>query len=685
VPSPLRHVPVLRWRWVLPAALLLLGFHVSPFGAALDRAFFDLASRHPMRRAEPPPNSALVFVDEDTLETLKKIDSGMRWPLPRYAWAGFIAALHRAGAAKIVFDFTFFERDARDEFDLILANVAAAVPSVVLGRTEKRTPVFWDSAFIARNAALFPNSRMGNVDFLPDDDGLVRHYEMPGSLTALAFDPAPTSGGGLLHWHGGLADIQARGTVPVLSAARFIVRGNEIIRRLIKASPNLTVEEFARALAQEPQLTDDPAFAAVRGRTVFVGANAAATYDVKPTPVGKFEPGTLIHWTAWANLVSDDFITPWPRSTALAVALLGGVVIVGVGLARPGLLIPVFAALGFSAVVFGTAYAGLSAGWFLPPATPMLGAMLTLLGVAAESFWTEQRRKREIQAMFGSYVDPAVVALLVRDPGAIRLGGERRKATVFFSDLAGFTDLSEKIPPEQLLDVINLYLQEMSDCVLAHHAYVDKYIGDAVMAVFGAPQPTSDHAIDACRSAIAARGVLERINAQLAQTYGHRLTMRIGINTGEMIVGNLGSERKRNYTVLGDAVNLASRLEAANKEFGTDILLGETTARGVADHFATRPLTRLRVKGKLEAIEVHELLASHADLTPAQRDFLTPYLAGYSRYATRQFAGAVEFFQRALAARPADRVTAELLRTSVAFVQAPPPADWEPIVTLETK
>ena len=152
--TPLRNVPVLRWRWVLPATLLVLAFHLSPFGAALDRAFYDLASRHPVHRAAPPGNSAMVFVDEATLAVASELD-GMRWPFPRYAFAGLIAALDRAGAAKIVFDFTFFERSDRTEFDLILANVAAAVPTVVLGRTEKRTPIFWDDTFVAKNSALF--------------------------------------------------------------------------------------------------------------------------------------------------------------------------------------------------------------------------------------------------------------------------------------------------------------------------------------------------------------------------------------------------------------------------------------------------------------------------------------------------------------------------------------------------
>ncbi|MGH7959840.1 MAG: adenylate/guanylate cyclase domain-containing protein, partial [Opitutaceae bacterium] len=423
------------------------------------------------------------------------------------------------------------------------------------------------------------------------------HYTVPGSLAALAFNPPATVAGGLLRWRGSLQDLITSGGLPVLSAVRFIVRGNELIRRMTAASPGLTPDELARALAAEPPLADDPAFTAMCGRTVFVGANASGIYDVKPTPVGKFEPGTLIHRTAWANLAGGGFIRLLPRATALGLAVAGSLLIIGAGRFRPGVTLAGLVTAGFCIVVLAGAYAAMSFGWFLPPATAIVAATLTLLGVAVESFWTEQRRKREIQTMFGSYVDPAVVELLLRDPEAIRLGGERRDATVYFSDLVGFTDLAEKIPAEQLVAITNMYLQEMSDCLIGYGAYIDKYIGDAVMAVFGAPQATTDHALAGCRGALAARGVLAQINERLAGTQRRPLRMRIGINTGEMIVGNVGSARKRNYTVLGDAVNLASRLEAANKEFGTEILLGERTARAVADEFVTRPLTRLRVKG----------------------------------------------------------------------------------------
>ncbi|MEO6874989.1 MAG: adenylate/guanylate cyclase domain-containing protein, partial [Opitutaceae bacterium] len=338
-------------------------------------------------------------------------------------------------------------------------------------------------------------------------------------------------------------------------------------------------------------------------------------------------------------------------------------------------------------IIVPLAYAGISFGVFFPPATPVAAVVLTLLGVVTESFWREQERKREIQAMFGAYVDPGVVAQLVRDPDSIRLRGEKRDATVFFSDLAGFTDLSEKLKdhPEQMVEVVNAYLDETSECLLNHGAYVDKYIGDAVMAVFGVPQPMPDHALAACRAALGAQKLITGINARYADAVGVKLAVRIGLNTGELIVGNVGSSRKKNYTVMGDTVNLASRLEGANKAFGTGILIGEETARRVQGVLATRPLARLRVKGKQEAIEVHTLLGEPGELTPGERDFLAAYRAGYDAYVNRRFAEAAAALAKAGEILPHDLTTQRLREESARYSQTPPPPEWEPILTLESK
>jgi adenylate cyclase len=622
-------------------------------------------------------------MDESTMSALSTQGLGGTWPPPRATFAALIAGLERAGAAHIVLDFIFLDHSAAAEQDALLGGLAAATPAVSLARMRTQPPAFWDAAFVKAHPALFAVPRTGDVDSQPDPDGVIRRSPATGSLAATAL-PAPITPAheGLLRWHGGLAQLSAHG-VPVLSASRFIIAGLPIVSRLADAAPDADPTALARALATEPALTG-PGFDAVRGRTVFVGANAPGTFEQKPFPISGLEPGVLLHWTAWANLSSDGFIRPLSPVAALALAALFIATLALAG-TRRGIVFPLLVAASLVVVTFAATYAALSFGAFFPPATPGAAAFFAMLGVTVEKFWVERRRRHEVQAMFGSYIDPAIVETLVRDPNAIRLGGERREATVFFCDLAGFTDLSEQVSAEELLELINGYLQETSDCLMEHGAYVDKYIGDAVMAVFGAPKPLANHALAACRAALAAQRILAARNVILARTHGRTLGLRIGVNTGQMIVGNVGSERKKNYTVLGDPVNLASRLEGANKEFGTAILLGETTAALVRDHLVIRPLTALRVKGKLHAVHVAELIGEPADITPAQREFLTVYGEGHALYTTRQFAAAATVLAHAAALSPNDLMTQNLLSEALHFAAEPPPADWQPVLSLKSK
>ena len=663
-----------------------MAFHFLPFGSpALDRAFFDTASRHPYRPPPLPANSAFVMVDDATLKLLGREPYSQRWPLPRAYFAGLLAALDRAGSERIVVDVTFLEHAESADQDALLAAVASGSPKVILARTKELPPAFWGDDFRRQHAALFAGPRTGLVEFPADEDGVARAYEVPDSLAAAALGHPTENAGGLLRWHGGLKEVEALG-VPVVPAAHFFEVGLPLVDRLSQQVPDSSPEGMARALAAEPTLSAAAA-ERVRGRVVFVGANASSTFDLKALPVGKIEPGVLLHWTAWTNLVAGGFVAALPRWSALLAACIAALLLLLVANRQTALKGPAALTFLLVALLVPAAYAGISLGWYFPPATTVAALALALLGIVAERYWLEQARKREIQAMFGAYVDPEVVAQLVRQPDSINLRGERREATVFFSDLVGFTDLSEKLKdqPGQMVEVVNAYLEVTSECLHNQGAYVDKFIGDAVMAVFGVPRPRADHAMDACLAALAARQALDGVNQRYATSVGVTLAVRIGLNTGEMIVGNVGSSRKKSYTVMGDAVNLASRLEGANKEFGTDIMLGETTARLVAGRMAIRPLTRLRVKGKQEAIEVYELIGTPGTLRPDQREFLAAYLPGYAHFTARRFGEAAGDFRRALAARPDDDVTRELLQESLAFAQAPPPADWEPILTLKSK
>jgi len=663
--------------------VLIVAFHFVSFGGpALDRAFFDNASRHPFRPTPVPAASALVLIDESTLKVLSET-KGMRWPFPRSVFASLIAALDRAGAAHIVMDFNFFEHSEDPAQDLILAGVAAATPRTVLGSSREHYPVFWDQPFRQAHSRFFRTRRTGNTDYDPDEDGVMRRYRIQGSLAAAAFDQPPAAAGGLLRWHGNLDQLRAKG-VPVLPAASFIEPGLSLLARLEEKVPDWSPEGVGAALAAEPAFTGEAA-TVVRGRTVFVSANASGTYDLKQLPVGKLEPGLLLHRTAWTNLVDDNFIAEIPRSAALLASGVVAALVLLLAGRWPGLTVPAVGAFGFVVLLLPGAYAGISYGCFFAPATPAAAAIVTLLGVAAESFWAERARKREIQALFGAYVDQEVVEQFVKDPDLIQLGGEWREATVFFSDLVGFTSLSEKLPAKQMLTVVNAYLEETSECLLNHGAYVDKYIGDAVMAVFGVPKALPNHALAACLAALEAQRLVEGVNARYGAAAGVQLAVRIGLNSGELLVGNVGSSRKKSYTVMGDTVNLASRLEGANKAFHTDILIGPETARRIQGELVTRPLARLRVKGKLEAVEVHTVLGRPGDLTPALRDFVAAYRAGYDAYVDRRFEEAVAAFARAEKFQSGDLTTGRLREESQRYSLAPPPADWEPVLILESK
>jgi adenylate cyclase len=250
------------------------------------------------------------------------------------------------------------------------------------------------------------------------------------------------------------------------------------------------------------------------------------------------------------------------------------------------------------------ATAALQQGWSLPLFQPILAALLALILLTAYRFAIADRDKRFLRRSFALYLAPAIVDRMIAAERPPDLGGEQRNLTVFFSDIADFTTLSETLSPRELVALMNAYLSAMTDIVEAHGGFVDKYIGDAIVAVFGAPHDDPEHAIHAVETALECVRRLAALNADGQSFLGRRLAMRIGINTGEALVGNIGSRRRFNYTVMGDAVNLASRLQDLNKRYGTTILVSETTAAAVGGARTFRRVDRVVVKGRHAEVEV---------------------------------------------------------------------------------
>ena len=246
--------------------------------------------------------------------------------------------------------------------------------------------------------------------------------------------------------------------------------------------------------------------------------------------------------------------------------------------------------------------------FILPTVSPVLGGFAAYLGSVVYQYLTERKQKKVIKTIFSYYVHPSVVNQLISNPHLVRLGGEKREMTVLFTDLWNFTTISEAYPPEFIFNLLNEYFEVMTKIVFKYGGTLDKYIGDALVAFWGAPIHYEDHALRACLCALKMQFELEKLRMRWEKEGKPLLYMRIGINTGEMIVGNLGGYGRFNYTVIGDSVNLGARLESINKEFGTNIIISEYTYEKVKDFFSVREIGSITVKGKTKAVKIYELI-----------------------------------------------------------------------------
>jgi adenylate cyclase len=312
---------------------------------------------------------------------------------------------------------------------------------------------------------------------------------------------------------------------------------------------------------------------------------------------------------------------------------------------------------------------------------PAAGAMMTLAlmygSQGAVAFIAEQRQRREIRNAFSMYVSPTVVDQLAAQPERLRVGGERREMTVMFTDLAGFTTISEGFAPEVVANIVNRQLTDMTRIIFAHSGTVDKFLGDGIMAFWGAPLPDDKQSEHAVLTAVEMQERMQQLAAEIEAETGARLAMRIGINRGECVVGNVGGDRKIEYTVMGDTVNLASRLEGVNKVYNTPILVSEAVARAVSNPLRFREVDTVRVKGKNVGITVFTPCTNEA-LIALHAEALAAYRAGRLDAAESAFRGLVERY-------PGDPIALSFLGRIAEFRSAGLPPDWDGVNTLDEK
>ena len=318
----------------------------------------------------------------------------------------------------------------------------------------------------------------------------------------------------------------------------------------------------------------------------------------------------------------------------------------------------------------------------LPIAEPFLASLFALAATIGFRFVVADKDRRLLQKSFALYLAPHVINRMLSSNKLPELGGETRNVTVFFSDIEGFSLIAEKMSPDSLMELMNEYLSAMTDVIERHGGYVDKYIGDSIVAVFGAPADDPDHAANAARAALDCCTQLTELNASSAAFQEYKLAQRIGINSGEALVGNFGSRRRFNYSVMSDAVNLASRLEGANKFYGTTVIASETTVALTGDAFAWRELDAIRVKGRTQALKIYELLALSTGLTSSQATLIANYADGLAQWRAREFERAAQYFGRSA---DIDRPASLFAARARELAQNPPGEDWDPIRTLQEK
>lgn len=430
----------------------------------------------------------------------------------------------------------------------------------------------------------------------------------------------------------------------------------------------------------------DPAV--VAGQVVLIGEVDAGLHDNVYTPAsfGQKRPGVEVHAQALQSLLNNDTVAPAPLwyHLLLTVGLLLVLLAVGMRLGPVWgavlLVLLLVAQFGYSLYAFETQRLMISS-WYLG-----LALSLAYLSLLIYKLFLEQREKKIAIKAFSHYVSDKVATLMMQKPSLLQLGGEKRTLTVTFTDIAGFTTLSEQLTPEQISDFLRIYLETMTNIVLEEDGTLDKYIGDAIMCLYGAPLHFEDHALRACRAALAMHAAIPDILRALPMTLPGDLPLaiRTGIGTGEMVVGNFGSLRRFDYTVIGDTVNLASRLEGANKQYGSQICVNEETYLAAREACVFRTLDTIRVKGKNKPVHIYELLALRgAASTMAERmteDFERAFLLYQARdfqKAKEGFISVHETFGDAIALVYAHRCTA--------FLETPPAAHWDGVFVMTTK
>lgn len=672
----------------------------------LENRTWDRRVRLVADKAAADPRVKLIVIDQRSLDFLER-EYALTWPVPRDIYKYVISFLNRADARGLAFDLLFTESSAqaveadKDFAAAIGAGPLKVISSLNLERYEKyvspdkvekfrarqlkqaeterwRARFFKSREIPTAGSVTLPivdlieqSSALGSVSGSPDSDGVYRRYQLWGAYQTIPVLSLPLSlfassaldateysdvgidgGGGIIpRLHGPNGTYKAFSFASILQSEAAIAEGK---------TPEVSPEEF-------------------RNSWVILGATAPGLLDLRPTSLESRGNGMEFIAAVFDNLLHGSFVRQPNTGVVLLLSILGITLFTAASLQRGDLYRHLVALLMLVGLLLGLFIFAAKLGWWFPLVVPLLAmTSAAFLGFALQ-YQLEGRQHQFIRKAFQFYVSPDVVEQIVAKPELLSVGGERKELTMFFSDVVGFTSISEKLQPGVLATMINEYLSIISDIIQDSHGTVDKYVGDSVVAFWNAPLPVVDHALRAVQSAIVCQEELFTHRESFRQRYGVELATRIGIHTDLVNVGNFGSQKRFAYTMIGDGANLASRLEGANKKFGTEILFSENVRALIEGLVVYRRVGSLRVIGRNEPVSVFEPRSSlNQDAFGEQS--LRHYVAGLGAFESGDLETARGEFLKA----EGDGV-AKVYLSRIDKILNHPEAKWTPVWELDEK
>jgi len=714
-----KHHPKLLVSLLIGLGTIAIALFVAniPTIASLELNFLDFRFqiRGPLDITESPV--IILAIDDQSDESTPD-----RWPWPRSYFAHVIENLNDAGAKVIGVDVIFDQPDKHGvESDDQLVNVLNKYDNIVLsgkvtslrGRADQVIQVPPYSKF-TESGTLW-----GLVSSEVDEDGIYRRYLV--GQTALDTTFSSFVAEVLKIYNGYDRNLELHNLTDYFELGDYIIPKfgvNSMIINYYGPAGTFPYFSFDNVLDDQDfdlldeydlDAFDDPGFPedgippgplysnVFKDKIILIGSTMQELHDDFPTPYleikdesGKSSlalmPGVETHANALQTIFDQNYLSEIGFWENLILLILLSIIVYFVTYYLPtiwGIVLSVFLVL----IYFGSSLYLFSEFNFISEiTTPVFLIVFTFGGHTLYQYILSQKEKRLIQGAFSHYVPEKVVSKILENPDKLQLGGEQQVVSVMFSDVAGFTSISEKLTPAQLVQLLNDYLTEMTEIVLQNNGIIDKYEGDAIMAEFGVPVHYDNHPYMACKSALEMQRKLKEMRDFWKKQNKPLLKARIGINTGEVIVGNMGSRNVFDYTVMGDHVNLGSRLEGANKFYGTHIMISEFTHEVVKDQFYTRPLDLIKVKGKDKPINVYELIAFKEDkLKENYLQMLQYYEKGINSYKSKNWDEAIDSFEHCLRLVPIDSPSEEYRRRCIEYKFNQPPEDWDGVTVMKEK